>query len=298
MDVARFTAWREAHGAAVRDLYVAADAARWNVPETAWAESLFASACSRFPSGGSSREVRAYLGSLHLADLALACACRSGDPSAWDHFVVEQRPALYAAARALAGDEGRDLADSLYAELYGLAERDGERRSQLAYFHGRSRLSTWLRSVLVQRRIDRKRQDARLEQLDLQDEAAESRLPPGGGRGAAPHPADFERQHFVRVTQAALDAAVTALEPRERLRLRLYYGEDLTLAQIGRVTGESEATVSRKLERGRQRLRRLVEEALRAEHGLGAAAISECFDAAASAPELQLTRLLSRAEDG
>jgi len=120
MDVARFTAWREAHGAAVRDLYVAADAARWNVPETAWAESLFASACSRFPSGGSSREVRAYLGSLHLADLALACACRSGDPSAWDHFVVEQRPALYAAARALAGDEEARAAIALCEQATGL----------------------------------------------------------------------------------------------------------------------------------------------------------------------------------
>ena len=72
----------------------------------------------------------------------------------------------------------------------------------------------------------------------------------------------------------------------------------LTLAQIGRLTRESEATVSRKLERARRELRRLVAQALRNEHGLAATAIAECFEAAADAPELQLTRLLTRAEDG
>jgi len=298
MDDPRFTAWREAHEALLRELHAAADAVRWDISEQAWAETLYASAQGRFPAGASTRELRVYLSSLHLADLALACACRQGHALAWDHVVLEQRPGLYAAARALAGDEGRDLADSLYAELYGLVERDGQRRSLLAYYHGRSRLATWLRSVLVQRRIDRKRQDARIDQLDPQDEAVEGRLPASPVRATDAHPGDFERQHFVRVTQAALDAAIAALETRDRLRLRLYYGEDLTLAQIGRVTGESEATVSRKLDRARRDLRRRVDEALRAEHGLGASAITECFEVAAGAPELQLTRLLSRAEDG
>jgi RNA polymerase sigma factor (sigma-70 family) len=168
----------------------------------------------------------------------------------------------------------------------------------LAYFHGRSRLSTWLRSVLVQRQIDRKRQDVRVQQFDPDDPLEEARLPPSPARTAASYPGDFERRHFVRVTQAALESAIDSLEPRDRLRLRLYYGEDLTLAQVGQVTGESEATVSRKLDRARRELRRLVEQALRSEHGLAASAIAECFDAAAEAPELQLTRLLTRAEDG
>jgi RNA polymerase sigma-70 factor len=298
MDLAGLTAWRTAHDATLRRLYDAADAARWEVPFEAWAEALYASGSARTPGGAAARDVEAYLGSLHAADLALAVACRLGHAAAWDHFVLECRPGLYAAARAIAADEGRDLADSLYAELFGLAERDGTRRSLFAYYHGRSRLSTWLRSVLVQRQIDRRRQDARIDQLDPQEPGADARMPSHPVRPTDVHPGDFERRHFVRVTQAALDAAIAALDSRDRLRLRLYYGEDLTLAQVGRVTGESEATVSRKIERSRRDLRRLVEESLRAEHGLAAGAIAECVELAASAPELHLTRLLSRAEDG
>jgi RNA polymerase sigma factor (sigma-70 family) len=298
MDPAGLAAWRTAHDATLRHLYDAADAARWEVPFEAWAETLYASASARAPEGAAAPDVRNYLGALHAADLALAVACRLGHAAAWDHFVADHRPGLYAAARALAADEGRDLADSLYAELFGLAERDGARRSLFAYYHGRSRLSTWLRSVLVQRLIDRRRQDARIDQLDPQDPGFDARLPAPPVRPTEAHPGDFERRHFVRVTQAALDAAIAALDMRDRLRLRFYYGEDLTLAQIGRVTGESEATVSRKLERSRRELRRLVEASLRAEHGLAPSAIAECFEVAASAPELHLARLLSRAEDG
>jgi uncharacterized membrane protein len=71
----------------------------------------------------------------------------------------------------------------------------------------------------------------------------------------------------------------------------------MTLAAIGRVLGEHEATVSRKLEKARRALRYQVEQAL-AEQGLSPAAISRAFERAADAPDLQLDRLLARAEDG
>ena len=66
--------------------------------------------------------VRRYLDSLRLPNLALACACRHGDERAWERFVLEIRPALYRAGRAITGQDaaGRDLADSIYAELYGV----------------------------------------------------------------------------------------------------------------------------------------------------------------------------------
>ena len=49
----------------------------------------------------------------------------------------------------------RELADSLYAELYGLNGAGGARgRALLDYFHGRSKLATWLRTVLAQRHVD------------------------------------------------------------------------------------------------------------------------------------------------
>ena len=119
-----------------------------------------------FPSAATDADAAVYLESLHADDLALACACIDGHDGAWEHFIRELRPQLYHAARTIAGDDGRELADSLYGELFGLPGKDGNRRSLLVHYHGRSRLITWLRSVLVQRHIDRVRVTRRFEPLD------------------------------------------------------------------------------------------------------------------------------------
>ena len=94
-------------------------------------------------------------------DLALACACAAGDERAWEHFISVQRPVLYRAADALdPSGAARELADSLYADLYGLRDGGGGHASLFRYFHGRSSLSTWLRAVLAQRHVDRLRSHA------------------------------------------------------------------------------------------------------------------------------------------
>jgi len=270
-------------------LHQTSGAIGWGVSAEALAEVLCASVAHRFATPPLTSDLDVYLSSLHIPDLALACACRAGHDGAWEHFIRELRPALYASARTIAGDDGRELADSLYAELFGLPGPDGERRSLLAYYHGRSRLITWLRSVMVQRLIDRRRAHARFAPLD-EDEPADVL-----STTVAPDP---ERQRLSMLAQKALDTAIDNLEARDRLRLRLYYGQDLTLARIGRLLGESEATVSRKLERARRGLRSDVSSVLRTRHGLSESAVQQCFEYAADGPELQLDRLLAGAEDG
>jgi ParB-like chromosome segregation protein Spo0J len=104
---------------------------------------------------------------------------------------------------------------------------------------------------------------------------------------------DPHRDAYVGYTQRALDAAIAALETKDRIRLRLYYGQDLTLARIGRLLGESEATVSRRLAGARRGLRAEVERQLRSQHGMSDAAVQQCFEYAASAPEMQLDQLLT-----
>jgi len=274
------------------ELYRRGGGERWGLSFDLFTEAVQASVTARFGSDADASNVRAYLGSLHVEDLALACACRAGSDAAWEHFVRELRPGLYAAARAIAGEDGRDLADGLYGDLFGLPGPGG-RKSLLAWYHGRSRLLTWLRSVLAQRRIDQVRAGRRFEPLDDSgDDARFDRL----SDVPAPDP-DPDRQDHVRRAQQALDRAIAALDPSLRLHLRLYYAEELTLAQIGRALGAHEATASRKLERARVALRKGVERELRA-GGLSDTAVHECLERAASAPELHLTRLLSRAEDG
>ena len=69
----------------------------------------------------------AFFRGLCLDDLVLARACAHGNERAWEHFVAVYRQPLTRAAIAITGSEtlGRDLADQLYAELYGLNDARG-----------------------------------------------------------------------------------------------------------------------------------------------------------------------------
>ncbi len=215
-------------------------------------------------------DLERYLGALHLEDLALACACATGDEEAWEFFVLEQRPFLYRAADALdPGGGSRDLADSLYADLFGLRDHDGERKSLFRYFHGRSSLTTWLRAVLAQRYVDRLRAHRRLEPLP--DEESPAAL------SAPAMPAEPDRRRYLELIEETLRHAVAGLAARDRLRLACYYAQELTLAETGRMLGEHEATCSRQLARTRKSIRSAVEHQLRVDGGLSDDEITQCF---------------------
>jgi RNA polymerase sigma factor (sigma-70 family) len=202
--------------------------------------------------------------------------------------VREQRPGLYRCADALeAGGGARDLADSLYGELFGVGAQGDARQSLFRHFHGRSTLATWLRAVLAQRYVDRMRSRP-VDPLPEDDSP--------GALAAAPAQLDPDRDRRRRVTERALAQAVASLPPRDRLRLGCYYAEGLTLAQIGRVLGEHEATVSRQLTRARKAIRLAVERVLRDEAGWTGAQISHAFAEIADDPgPLDLRRLLDSA---
>jgi RNA polymerase sigma-70 factor (ECF subfamily) len=266
-------------------LYRKAHADRWSLSRTLFAAALDASVQRAFDGTPDRRQLAKYLDGLHLEDLALAWACAEGSDAAWEHMMREHRPALYRAADAIDQSGGRELADSLWAELFGLTERVGERRSHFRYFHGRSSLATWLRAVLAQRHIDRVRSHRRLDPVP-DDESTAALLAPA----VAVNPA---RGRYVEALRRAVIAAVAALAPRDRLRLTCYYAQDLTLAQIGRTLGEHEATVSRHLTRTRRAIRTAVEHDLADRERMGEAEIAECFASVLDDPgSLDLADLL------
>ena len=251
-------------------LYRDAKAERWHVPHAAFTAALETSCAKAFPAVvPTPREMAHYLSGLHLEDLALASACAIGDSAAWDHFVLEMRPGLYRAADALdRSGAARELADSLYADLYGVEERDGARQSLLRYFHGRSSLATWLRAVLAQRYVDRVRVQRRTEPLPEE-------LPAHPSSPAV----DPDCVRFLEILKSALQHTLAGLEPRDRLRLTLYYAQQLTMAQTGKLLKEHEATTSRQLGRTRQALRDTIEADLRSA-GLNDVQIARCFECA------------------
>ena len=252
-------------------LMAKARASDWKVPAEVFSNALERSAEKAFAGRTpSDADLDRYYDSLHLADLALACACAMGREDAWDHFVKEFRPAMYRAADAMdPGGGARDIAQALYAELFGLKEKDGVRQSVFRYFHGRSSLPTWLRSLIAQRFVDRHRESRKHEPLPEESSAAPLRAPS--------RPVDPDRARFVTAMRDVLAAAIAALEPRDRLRLACYYAQEMTLAEIGKLTREHEATVSRQLARTRRAIREDVERRLRDERGFSKAEIDECF---------------------
>lgn len=274
-----------------RQLHERSRAARWGLSVEDFTARLRVCVAKQFQGAAAPRhDADAAAQALHVEDIALACACAAGHEHAWEHFIQELRPSLYAAARQMAPMASRELADSMFAELYGLETREGRRRSLLDYYHGRSKLSTWLRSVLAQRHVDRLRSSSRTVSLDDDD----------SGTYAPPDPtpvAEPRRAQYVEMAQRTLDAALRSLAPRDRLRLRLYYAQGLKLAQIGRLLEEHEATVSRKIDRARTGIRQYVERSLHDDHGLAPAAVQECLRVAAGAPELDISKALV-ADDG
>ncbi len=294
----------DGHAALVEQLYAESQAARWGLSIEHFAEALERSAKKTFASEHPAPEkLDPFLRNLNLEDLALAAACAAGCESAWEHFFGTYRSYLYAAAAAItrrpsSDPYARDFADTLYATLYGRETSIG-RVSLFHHFHGRSKLSTWLRAVLAQRYIDVLRQEKRLEGIE-DDEGFERVLAPR--QKADWEPADPHGSYYLHLLAGALKQAISSLDALDRARLISYYVKDHTLAQIGKAMNEHEATVSRKLERIRRELREKVIAILKSgkaaangrspEDGLDDAQIELCFEYATQAWPFDLSHLL------
>jgi RNA polymerase sigma factor (sigma-70 family) len=290
-------------------LFAASGAERWRLPFTVFVTALERSAAKRFPeTWPAPAELEEYLGALYSKDLALASACAEASDDAWEEFVLSYRSYLRLAAAAIlrcppSDPAAGDLADSLFSDLFGLRENsagNARGRSLFRYFHGRSSLKTWLRAILAQRHIDQIRSGRKLDSLDEPPRDGESRrFPEPAVAALAPDPRRIE---YVERFREALAAALAALDPRDRLRLQLYYVEERTLAQIGREIGEHESSVSRNLERVRRELRTTVEGLLRtrraAGNGLSAPALDDaqvalCIEYAAEDAAIDLDKLFA-----
>jgi RNA polymerase sigma-70 factor (ECF subfamily) len=187
---------------------------------------------------------------LRVEELALARACAAGHNSAWEIFLTRYREKLYQSALRIAREDSaaRDLADTLYAELYGTSTRDGERVSKLASFTGRGSLEGWLRTVLAQEFVNRYRRIKRLVSLDEESE--------DGSQFAAPEPEPVTPADSR--LESATHAALASLSSEDRVVLAAYYLDGRTLAEIARMLGVHESTISRKVDKLAKALRKKI----------------------------------------
>jgi RNA polymerase sigma-70 factor (ECF subfamily) len=188
--------------------------------------------------------------SLRLEELALARGCAAGNEAAWETFLVRYRAKLYDVAGYIAKESSaaRELADSLYADLYGTNTREGKRVSKLASYTGRGSLEGWLRTVMAQEYVNRYRRQRRLVSLDEESEE--------GVQFATPEP-DTPSAVDSRV-EAATDEVLGVLPSEDRFVLASYYLDGRTLAEIARTLAVHESTISRKLDKLAKSMRKQI----------------------------------------
>jgi len=205
---------------------------------------------NKYLPAASAQEIHLFCASLRVEELALARACAAGHERAWELFLTRYRAKLYDIANHIARESsaGRELADSLYADLYGTVLRDGQRVSKLNFYTGRGSLEGWLRTVLAQEFVNRYRRQRRTVSLD--EEAEE------GVQFAASNPEPISAVD-PRV-EAATDEALAELSPDDKFVLAAYYLDSRTLAEIGRMLRVHESTISRKLDKLAKVLRKRI----------------------------------------
>jgi RNA polymerase sigma-70 factor, ECF subfamily len=226
---------------AVRDLFASCSAQKYGLAFDEFQHILEQVAGKYIPSAAAPQKVR-FWKELKLEELVLARGCANGHELAWQDFLNRYREKLYDIARGITKEDSsaRELADSIYGDLYGTSERDGHRVSRLDFYMGRGSLEGWLRTVVAQEFVNGYRKRKRLVSLDEQEEDGVQ-----FSSTAEPNPAGPADARL----SSAVDEALGQLAAEDRLVLASYFLDDQTLTQIGRVLRVHESTISRRLEK-------------------------------------------------
>ena len=244
-----------------------------------------------------------FIDEMQADDLCLIIACERGDESAWTDLVERFTATVRSAARSASSNEdaAEDLAQSIWAELYGLrARKDGMPASKLAYYSGRGSLAGWLRAVVAQLAVDTFRKQSRLvqteEDTDLDRLARDARLGEGQAVVAGiPTPEESMSNRFAQTDlQQALSTSVQELTAEDRLLVKLYYFDNLRLREAGAVLGVHEATASRRLTRIQTDLRKRVTRILIDERGWTQSETETSFAELAQHLDTDLEAVLSK----
>jgi RNA polymerase sigma-70 factor (ECF subfamily) len=230
------------------ELYAKSGAAQFGMPPADFCVIIVCVAEKYVPVDGSENDLREFYFSLRLEELVLARSCAAGNERAWEKFFAQFREKLHDIALAITKEDSkaRELAGSIYADLYGTGDRDGHRKSKLSYYNGRGSLEGWLRTVMAQRQVNDYRSTRRNVSLDEETEA---------GTQFAVAPSEAASGVDPRLA-VVTDQALASLSAEDRCILAYYFLDDLTLAKIATILGLHESTISRRLERLLKTLRK------------------------------------------
>lgn len=140
----------------------------------------------------------------------------------------------------------------------------------------------WLRTTLAQRHVDHYRRTRREEPIEEFD-------------APAPNPVPQTSARELSLLEQAIEEAVSRRDAEERYLLAAYYLDEQTLLEIGRVLGVHEATVSRRLHRAADQIRKQILKNLQ-RHGMSRRAAEETMGADPRDLELNLKKLLQNSQ--
>jgi len=177
------------------------------------------------------------------SDEALMARVARGDEPAYRQLARRHLPAAIALARRILGNsaDAEDVAQEAMLRVWIHAPR----WQPLALFR------TWLRRVIVNLCLDRKRR-APWSPLEAAGDIADP---------AADASEEVERSE----RDAAVQSAIARLPDRQRMAIVLTYSEGLSNAEVADALGTTVSAVETLLVRGKQSLRRLLKDEIKGE---------------------------------
>lgn len=223
---------------------------------------------------------------LHVEDLFLACACVAGVGGAAARFEERCDPRLKAVLATTV--KSPDLrAEIRQRVLDVLLVGTVDAPARIAGYGGQGPLDSWT-AVVAQRQLTTLLRKDESEQRAREGAAMEAVL----GAGVAPEVALAKQRYRVEFERAMADA-LSALEERDRLLLRLQLVGQVSVENIGKMYGVAQATASRWLASARDRVQTEVTRLLRERLGASPEEIASLVDVVASQLDLSISRLLS-----
>lgn len=251
----------------------------------------------------SNAEIKEFIEGIRADDLCLIIACENGNDAAWNDLVKNFDSTVKSAAYNFCKnkEDAEDLASSIWAELHGLrTDKQGKKKTKLAYYSGRGSLGGWLRAVTNQLAVDEFRKMKRLVQTE--DDREFEVLAQGSSENSdfksvvslSETPEEiYSEEEAQKDLALALKHAIGELGAEDRLILKLYYFDDLKLKDIGAALGFHEATASRKLARMQTDIRKSVEKILKAKHGWSETEVKRNLAEAASKLGINLEKMFA-----
>jgi RNA polymerase sigma factor (sigma-70 family) len=180
-------------------------------------------------------------------DAALMLAYAAGDAAAFNALYARHELPVFRFLRRSLGADGAAVVDELHQEVWLAVVRNA------ASYEPRARFATWLYGIARTRLIDHWR--ARRQHVSLDEPAANDPDETLADRLPADAAAQPEVQALTRAQSAAFLRAVEQLPPAQREVFLLHAEGELTLAEIGALTGVGMETAKSRLRYAMVKLR-------------------------------------------